>query len=336
MCIRDRNRGMYTKAPALLYKDVSMAEKTLRDLYSSEEDLIIVNGKIVYEDISKNNMNVEYYEDKIPMFHNYLIESQIDKLFSKKVWLKSGGYLIIDETEAMTVIDVNSGKAVSQESFAKTNREAAEEVARQIRLRNISGMIIVDFINTNGKNDAQNLSNFLRNYISKDRIKTRIIGMTEPQYDPNRCVSCGACIKGCDKLSVDALKMENYRIVRNEEKCVGCGVCVTKCPTRAWTRSAKKYYRLTLMGRTGKKNPRLGEDFLIWADEDTIIKVILNTYKFVKEYIDPNAPGGKEHVGYIIDRVGFAEYKKWALDGVELPPETIVKDNIYWSGIYYR
>ena len=117
-----RNRGMYTKAPALLYKDVSMAEKTLRDLYSSEEDLIIVNGKKVYEDISKNNMNVEYYEDMIPMFHNYLIESQIDKLFSKKVWLKSGGYLIIDETEAMTVIDVNSGKAVSQESFAITNR----------------------------------------------------------------------------------------------------------------------------------------------------------------------------------------------------------------------
>lgn len=176
---------------------------------------------------------------------------------------------------------------------------------------------------------------------ANDCIKARmhdfgIIGMTEPQYDLNRCVSCGACVKGCDKLSVDALKMENYRIVRNEEKCVGCGVCVTKCPTRAWTRSAKKYYRLTLMGRTGKKNPRLGEDFLIWADEDTIIKVILNTYKFVKEYIDPNAPGGKEHVGYIIDRVGFAEYKKWALDGVELPPETIVKDNIYWSGIYYR
>ena len=111
---------------------------------------------------------------------------------------------------------------------------------------------------------------------------------------------------------------------------------MTKCPTRAWTRSTKKYYRLTLMGRTGKKNPRLGEDFLIWADEDTIIKVILNTYKFVKEYIDPNAPGGKEHVGYIIDRVGFAEYKKWALDGVELPTETIVKDNIYWSGLHYR
>ena len=121
---------------------------------------------------------------------------------------------------------------------------------------------------------------------ANDCIKARmhdfgIIGMTEPQYDPNRCVSCGACVKGCDKLSVDALKMENYRIVRNEEKCVGCGVCVTKCPTRALTRSAKKYYRLTLMGRTGKKNPRLGEDFLIWADEDTIIIL-----KLIDDYLD--------------------------------------------------
>ena len=176
---------------------------------------------------------------------------------------------------------------------------------------------------------------------ANDCIKARmhdfgIVGMTVPQYDPNRCVSCGACVKGCDQLSVNALRKENFKIVRNEEKCVGCGVCVTKCPTRAWTRSEKKYYRLTIMGRTGKKNPRLGEDFLIWTDEDTIIKVILNTYRFVEKYIDPTAPGGKEHIGYIIDRVGFQEYKKWALDGVELLPETIVKDNIYWSGIHYR
>ncbi|HIU77508.1 MAG TPA: sulfite reductase subunit C [Candidatus Pelethocola excrementipullorum] len=176
---------------------------------------------------------------------------------------------------------------------------------------------------------------------ANDCIKARmhdfgIIGMTVPQYDPSRCVACGACVKGCDKLSVNVLRLENYKVVRNEEKCVGCGVCVTKCPTRAFTRSDKKYYRLTIMGRTGKRNPRLGEDFMVWVDEDTIVKVILNTYKFVKEYIDPNAPGGKEHVGYIIDRVGFHEFKKWALDGVELLPETIVKDNVYWSGIHYR
>ncbi len=162
-----------------------------------------------------------------------------------------------------------------------------------------------------------------------------IIGMTLPQYDPSRCVSCKACIKGCKSLSVDALRMENYKIIRDEEKCIGCGVCVTKCPTRAFTRSKKKYYKLTLMGRTGKKNPRLGEDFLLWTDEDTIVKIILNTYRFVKEYINPKAPGGKEHIGYIIDRVGFEEYKKWALEGVELLPETKMKECVYWNGIHF-
>ena len=162
-----------------------------------------------------------------------------------------------------------------------------------------------------------------------------IIGMTMPQYDPLRCVNCQACVKACKSLSVDALRVENYKIVRDEEKCVGCGVCVTKCPTRAFTRSKKKYYKLTIMGRTGKRNPRLGEDFLIWADAENIVKIILNTYKFVEKYIAKNAPGGKEHIGYIIDRVGFEEYKKWALEGVELMPETIVKECVYWSGIHF-
>ncbi|MBE5955667.1 MAG: sulfite reductase subunit C [Lachnospiraceae bacterium] len=175
---------------------------------------------------------------------------------------------------------------------------------------------------------------------SNDCAKARmhdfgIIGMTMPQYDPNRCVNCQACVKGCKALSVDALRVENNKIVRDTEKCIGCGVCVTKCPTRAFTRSKKKYYKLALMGRTGKKNPRLGEDFLIWADEDSIVKIILNTYDFVNEYIDKSAPGGKEHIGYIIDRVGFEEYKKWALKGVELDPETIVKNCVYWNGIHF-
>ena len=162
-----------------------------------------------------------------------------------------------------------------------------------------------------------------------------IIGMTEPQYDPDRCVNCQACVKGCKSLSVNALSVENYKIVRNTEKCIGCGVCITKCPTRAFTRSKEKYYKLTLMGRTGKKNPRLGEDFLIWVDADTIIKVILNTYDYVKEHISKDAPGGKEHIGYIIDRTGFEEYKKWVLKDIELGSKAIKKDRIYWSGIHF-
>ncbi len=174
-----RNKGIYVKAPANLYKDISVTDKTVRDLYSSSEDTIIVNSQVIFEKYLKLGMNVEFYNNDVPMFYNYFIESQIEKLFSKKVWLKSGGYLVIDETEAMTVIDVNSGKAISQASFVKTNKEAAEEIARQIRLRNLGGMIIVDFINTENNNDTQYLSNILREYISKDRVRTKIIGMTE-------------------------------------------------------------------------------------------------------------------------------------------------------------
>lgn len=163
-----------------------------------------------------------------------------------------------------------------------------------------------------------------------------IIGMTEPQYDPQRCVTCQACVKGCKSLSVGALHVENNQIVRNTEKCVGCGVCVTKCPMRALTRSKETYYKLVIFGRTGKSDVRLAQDFLLWVSEDVIMQVVQNTYRFVETYIRKDAPGGKEHIGYIVDRVGFAEFKRWALEGVELGEKAIVKEPIYWSGIRYK
>ena len=162
-----------------------------------------------------------------------------------------------------------------------------------------------------------------------------IMGMTVPHLESDRCVSCGACVKACKKKSVEALKPVNFRPQRDERRCIGCGECVLACPNAAWTRSEKKYYRLTLLGRTGKKNPRLGEDFIKWVDEDSIIKIILNTYDYVKEYIDPNAPGGKEHIGYIVDRTGFEEFKRWALRDVTLPEIAEVMTPMYWKGITY-
>jgi len=173
-----------------------------------------------------------------------------------------------------------------------------------------------------------------------DCIKARmndfgIIGMTMPQYEKDRCISCGACVRMCKRKATAALTLENYKVDRDPSKCIGCGECVMNCPTSAWTRSEEKYYRLVIMGRTGKKNPRLAEDFIIWADEESIIKIIKNTYQYVTEYIDRTAPGGKEHIGYIVDRTGFMEFKNWVLQDVKLKDEAILKDNIYWSGVRY-
>ena len=175
---------------------------------------------------------------------------------------------------------------------------------------------------------------------SNDCAKVRmndfgIMGMTEPQYAPDRCVTCEACVKGCKQKSVEALKVVNGKIERNTEKCIGCGVCITVCPTRAWTRSKEKYYRLVLLGRTGKKNPRLAEDFIKWVDEDSVLKIVKNAYAYVERYIDTNAPDGKEHVGYIVDRTGFEEFYKWIMEGVTLGPKAEVAKTMYWGGKHY-
>ena len=162
-----------------------------------------------------------------------------------------------------------------------------------------------------------------------------IIGMTEPQFDPTRCISCGACVKKCKQLSVEALKMDKNRPVRNVEKCIGCGVCAHACPTRAWTRSKTQYFRMTLLGRSGKKNPRMGIDFIKWLDADSVVKIISNVYAYAQKYIDPEVPGGKEHIGYIVDRTGTEEFLRWIMKDVNLPPKAEIYKPLYWDGIRY-
>ena len=130
-----------------------------------------------------------------------------------------------------------------------------------------------------------------------------IIGQTEPQYDPTRCI--------------------------------GCGVCVNYCPTRAWTRSKEEYFRLVLLGRTGKKNPRMAEDFMKWADHDTVLKIICNVYAYLDEYLDKEAVESKEHIGYIVDRTGFEEFLKYIRKDVQPNPKCEIQGRIYWGGKRY-
>lgn len=161
-----------------------------------------------------------------------------------------------------------------------------------------------------------------------------IICITEPQYDASRCISCEACVNNCKKKVTGALSVNNFTIERDAEKCIGCGECIIKCPTGAWTRSEKKYYSMVIMGRTGKKNPRIAMPFIKWASEDVVTKIIQNTYKFVERHIDRSL--AKEHIGYIVDRVGYQVFKEEVLEGIELNEEIQIASNIQWGGYSYK
>jgi anaerobic sulfite reductase subunit C len=161
-----------------------------------------------------------------------------------------------------------------------------------------------------------------------------IICTTEPQYDVSRCISCEACVKNCKKKVTGALEMVEFNVERDTEKCIGCGECIIKCPTGAWTRSETPYYRMVIMGRTGKRNPRIAMPFLKWASEEVIVQIIKNTYDFVSRHIDKSL--AKEHIGYIVDRVGYQVFKEEVLDGVDLNKEIEIAENIQWNGYYYK
>lgn len=162
-----------------------------------------------------------------------------------------------------------------------------------------------------------------------------IIGQTEPQYNKDRCVSCEQCVKYCKKRSVGALKVVNGKIERDTNKCIGCGVCINYCPTRAWTRSKEQYFRVVLLGRTGKKNPRMAEDFMKWADHDTVKKIITNVYAYLDEYLDRDAVESKEHIGYIVDRTGFEEFLSYIMKDVTPGPKCEIQGRLYWGGKRY-
>jgi len=171
-----------------------------------------------------------------------------------------------------------------------------------------------------------------------DCIKSRmhdfgVIGMAEPQFDSSRCIGCEACSKNCKQKVTGALTMHKNKVVRDERRCIGCGECVLKCPTSAWTRNPQKFFNLVIMGRTGKKNPRLAESFIQWASEDVVVQVIKNTYEYIDKYIDKSL--AKEHIGYIVDRTGYRDFKDFALIGIELNPEARVAKHIQWSGAFY-
>lgn len=178
------------RVPRCIHKDLSLVHKTVRDLFTPEIDHLIINDLKEYKSVldvvdmlsPKLKSRVIHYTREEEIFDRYNVNPQLKKALSRKVWLNCGGYIIIDKTEALTVIDVNTGKYVGnvnlEKTVLKTNIEAANEIAKQLRLRDIGGIIIIDFIDMEVRGHQKEVLNTLKHALDKDRTKSIVVGMT--------------------------------------------------------------------------------------------------------------------------------------------------------------
>lgn len=173
-------------APGLVHQELSLIYKMIRDVFSSDVSKMIVDSPVDYEKAvelvelfsPKLMSRLQLYDEPEPIFEHFAVESEIDSLLRRKVWLKSGGHLTIDNTEALTTIDVNTGKFIGSTSLSdtilKTNLDAVNEIARQLRLRDIGGIIVIDFIDMSNPKDRQKVVGALEKELHKDRTRTKI------------------------------------------------------------------------------------------------------------------------------------------------------------------
>lgn len=178
-------------APSLLHTDLDIVFRVVRDLFTPKVDKLVVDSKQEYIQVKefidsflpKLSSRVELYEKDEPIFDAYEVEIEISRALGRKVWLKSGGYIVIDHTEALTAIDVNTGRYVGkrnpEETILKTNLEAVKEIAYQLRLRNIGGIIIIDFIDMLKEKNRKKVFNVLQEALSGDKARTNILQISE-------------------------------------------------------------------------------------------------------------------------------------------------------------
>lgn len=174
------------RAPACVHRDQTLLYRTIRDIFGDEIDKMVIDDPEEYEKVHlvaesvapRMREKIFLYDRDEPIFDFYNIESDLDRLLQHKVWLKSGGYLVIDEMEALTAIDINTGKQVGSTSLSdtilKANLEAADEVCRQLRLRDMGGIIVVDFIDMEAAEDRKSLLDAFTRRLDRDRARTRV------------------------------------------------------------------------------------------------------------------------------------------------------------------
>ncbi len=181
-----RDLTLKSSAPTLVYEEGSLVKRSIRDLYNKDIDEVVVAGDTAHKEakdfmrmlMPSHAKNVKPYKDPQPLLVRYGVESQLDAMFSPTVQLKSGGYIVINQTEALVAIDVNSGRSTREhhieDTALKTNMEAADEVARQLRLRDLAGLIVIDFIDMDEKRNNRTVERRMKDALKHDRARIQV------------------------------------------------------------------------------------------------------------------------------------------------------------------
>jgi ribonuclease G len=241
-------------APSLLYSDLNLIFRSVRDIMNHNIQRVIVDSKEEYDNIfdfvstyfPRLSDRIQLYDDDEPLFDAFGVELDIARALGRRVWLKSGGYIVIDQTEAMTIVDVNTGKFVGKEdledTLLKTNLEAVKEIAYQIRLRNLGGIIIIDFIDMEILDNREKVFNAFVDAMKKDRAKNTIFNITElgliqmtrkrvrESLGRTLCEPCPYCEGKGFVLSVKTICFEIFRKIKRMSIPNGAKVLITAHP----------------------------------------------------------------------------------------------------------
>ncbi len=236
-----REKALDSTAPALIYEEANLIKRAVRDLYAKDVEEIVVDGAEGFEAarsfmklLMPNHIKkvAEYSDKQIPLFHRYQVESQIDNMHSPSVQLRSGGYIVLNPTEALVAIDVNSGRATRErnieETATRTNLEAADEIARQLRLRDLAGLIVIDFIDMEEGRNRHAVERRLKEALRHDRARIQVgrispFGLLEmsrqrlrPSLVEASMMQCPHCVGAGYVRSTESMALTVLRAVEEE------------------------------------------------------------------------------------------------------------------------
>lgn len=235
-----RDTTLKATAPALIYAEGDLIKRSIRDVYNRDIDQILVEGEQAYKDakafmkalIPSHTKKVQAYKDGVPLLRRYKVEEQIDAIMNPTAKLPSGGSIVINPTEALVAIDVNSGRATKErhidETALKTNLEAADEIARQIRLRDLAGLVVIDFIDMNENKHIQAVEKRLKEAVSRDRARIQMghisqFGLLElsrqrlrPSLIETHSMPCHHCGGTGVVRSIESMSLLVLRAIENE------------------------------------------------------------------------------------------------------------------------